>query len=176
MGCYVCSPRFGCQGKVSDPTICILFCVSHFCRIHIPQSQGSLPAGFSDKEKKCCVFEAAFLVCPSTCLQLQLSLSEEVLYQMVSSNYFPLSPLNCPILRPGNKTSILLLLFLSGSMRRQNVKYSAGATWVCIWMTCGLFLFCSFMVWFCSLFQVIFPDADCFWLRKEEVGMEGSID
>lgn len=60
--------------------------------------------------------EAALRVCTSVCLQLQLSLSKQVLYQMVICNYFTLSLLNCPVLRPGNKTSIIFVLFLSGSM------------------------------------------------------------
>lgn len=98
--------------------------------------------------------EAAFPVCTSVCLQLQLSLSKQVLYQMVTCNYFTLSLLNCPVLRPGNKTSILFVLFLSGSIRRPNVEYSASGIWIYSGKSCGLFFyfFCHFMAWISSDF------------------------
>lgn len=87
--------------------------------------------------------EAAFPVCTSVCLQLQLSLSKQVLYQMVTCNYFTLSLLNCPVLGPGNKTSILFVLFLSVSIWRPNVEYSASGIWIYSGKSCGLFFFLS---------------------------------
>ena len=145
--CYVCNPAFQGQGKrVSAPSFCISLCLSTFCKIHLPQSCGGLLFPemlsalqvFLTKVVVWCV-EAAFPVSTSVCLQLQLSLSKQVLYQMVTCNYFTLSPLNCPVLRPGNKTSIIFVLFPSGSMQRQNVKYGVSSTWVYSGKSSGLF-------------------------------------
>lgn len=130
---YVCSPVFWAGGRVSAPPFYILLCVSDFRRIHTPQSCGGLlfpemrnaPQVFQTKVVVWCV-ETAFPVRTSGCLQLQLSLSKQELYQMVTCNYFTLSLLNCPVLRPGNKTSISFVLFLSGSMQRENVRYGVS--------------------------------------------------
>lgn len=125
----------GGGGRVSAPPFYILLRVSDSCRIHMPQSCGGLLFAemlnalqvFLTKVIVWCV-EAALRVCTSVCLQLQLSLSKQVLYQMVICNYFTLSLLNCPVLRPGNKTSIIFVLFLSGSMWGQNVEYGVSGT------------------------------------------------
>ena len=144
----------GGKKRVSDSPFDILLCVSDFCRIHMPQSCGGLLFAemvnalqvFLTKVVVWCV-EAAFPVCTSVCLQLQLSLSKQVLYRMVTCNYFTLSLLDCLVLRPGNKTSILFVLFLSGSIQRQNVEYSASGTSVYRGKSCGLFFLFFVTLW-----------------------------
>lgn len=81
---------------------------------------------------------AAFPVCTSLCLQFQLSLSKQMPYQMVSCNYFTLSPLNCP----GNKIFILFILLLFGNIL--SVESSASGTWICSGKSCALLRFCLF--------------------------------
>lgn len=105
------------------------------------------------------------------CLQFQLSLSKQVLYQMVTSNYFTLSPLNCPVLSAGNKTSILFCFVFFWKYTK--TKYWVQRLWYISteWkILCVVyFFFCHFMVWISSGFSEVswFPP------RKAEVRIEG---
>lgn len=124
--------------------------------------------------------EAEFLVCTSICLQLQLSLSKQVLYQMVTCNCFGLSLLNCPFLRSGQQNFHGLcyffnfFFFLPGSIQRPNVEYSASGKWVysaksSSFCCCCCFGFCHFMAWISSGFL----EVSWFPLKKGEVIMDG---
>lgn len=105
--------------------------------------------------------EAEFLVCTSFCLQLQLSLSKQVLYQMVTCNCFGLSLLNCPFLRSGQQNFhglcyffFFFFFFLSGNIQRPNVEYSASGKWVYNAKSSRFFLLLLF--WFLSLYGMDF--------------------
>lgn len=104
--------------------------------------------------------EAEFLVCTSICLKLQLSLSKQVLYQMVTCNCFGLSLLYCPFLRAGQQNFHSLFFFFFLEVFKDQILsivlvangYTVQRVVVVVGFFCCCFVFCHFMAWISSGF------------------------